>query len=454
MIDASLSFSDSSKRWLTGVSDNDGFYPTNWIRSGDFDDTTSAPPSPNGDPTLDYEDPPNYLDELSADPEQKYESVLGGTIAPHRLVGYQASYMPLAYIGAYSPTFKTNASISFLPSVNIVFTNDKSKWTRCPVIELCRNTTLSVGATKAGYMRKSPSVNKDGEVDNSGTGMGWFPGYAVDLESGARLYMAFGENSFLGAENGADMLWNPTDRLVSNSGAPLMGGVHPIYIFSYKQKTINGFSTGFDFPAYIPSEAEAGSNFLQNKWIEVEANAASLPLRRELYGSLSWVAYPMLEKDQTLLSTDAEVKLRINKEYKNFVASGDNNGRPMYSWSMENLSTKTNNLSAEKEALKLINIVPNPYYAFSEYEQSRLDSRIKITNLPEQCIISIYSSNGKLIKRFKKDSPITYQDWTLTNHQNIPVASGVYLIHVEVPEVGERVLKAFIAMRLVDLQNM
>jgi hypothetical protein len=121
---------------------------------------------------------------------------------------------------------------------------------------------------------------------------------------------------------------------------------------------------------------------------------------------------------------------------------------------MENLSTKTNNLSAEKEALKLINIVPNPYYAFSEYEQSRLDSRIKITNLPEQCIISIYSSNGKLIKRFKKDSPITYQDWTLTNHQNIPVASGVYLIHVDVPEVGERVLKAFIAMRLVDLQNM
>jgi hypothetical protein len=284
--------------------------------------------------------------------------------------------------------------------------------------------------------------------------MGWFPGYAVDLESGARLYMAFGENSFLGAENGADMLWNPTDRLVSNSGKPLMGGVHPIYIFSYKQKSINGFSTGFDFPAYIPSEAEAGSNFLQNKWIEVEANAASIALRRELYGSLSWVAYPMLEKDQTLLSTDAEVKLRINKEYKNFVASGENNGRPMYSWSMENLSTKTNNISAEKEALKLINIVPNPYYAFSEYEQSRLDSRIKITNLPEQCIISIYSSNGKLIKRFKKDSPITYQDWTLTNHQNIPVASGVYLIHVEVPEVGERVLKAFIAMRLVDLQNM
>jgi hypothetical protein len=267
--------------------------------------------------------------------------------------------------------------------------------------------------------------------------------------------MAFGENSFLGAENGADMLWNPTDRLVSNSGTPLMGGVHPIYIFSYKQKTINGFSGGFDFPAYIPSEAEAaGSNFLQNKWIEVETNSTSVPIRRELYGSLSWIAYPMLREDQTLLSTDAEVKLRINKEYKNYVGSGENNGRPMYSWSMDEIATVTASSDQLKEALDLINIVPNPYYAFSDYERTRLDTRVKITNLPEKCTIRIYSSNGKLIRSFKKDSPITSQDWNLTNHQNIPVASGVYLIHVEVPEVGERVLKAFIAMRLVDLQNM
>ena len=59
-----------------------------------------------------------------------------------------------------------------------------------------------------------------------------------------------------------------------------------------------------------------------------------------------------------------------------------------------------------------------------------------------------------LIKLIKKDSPVTYQDWTLTNHANVPVSSGVYLIHVEVPGIGERVLKAFVAMRQVDLQNM
>jgi hypothetical protein len=455
MISSSIEYADSSKRWLAGVPDNDAYFPSNWIRSGDYSPETDVNDAgyeclPDG-PT--YLNPCNYRDEVGADPDQVYESILEGTIAPHRLVGYQADYMPLAYFGAFSGSSKTNASISFLPSVNIVMTNDKSLWTRCPVIELGRNTALNVGACAPGAMRKSPSVDKNGNPDGTGTGMGWFPGYAVDLESGARLYLAFGENSFLGGENGADMVWNPTNRVVSNVGTPLMGGMHPVYVFSYKQATINGYSSGFDFPAYIPGDAETNANNeLRTKWLEVETN--STQAKRELYGSLTWISYPIVAQGQNLMGSDVTIKLRINKEYKNYVATGENNGRPMYSWSMERNATLTNNTSALQETLNLINIVPNPYNAFSEYERNKLDNRIKITNLPEICTISIYNTQGKLIRRFKKESPITYQDWTLTNHQNIPVSSGIYLIHVEIPGIGERVLKAFIAMRMVDLENL
>jgi hypothetical protein len=455
MIESSIEFADSSKRWLTGVSDNDAYFPTNWIRSGDY-----APVTDENDAAYEcqpdgatYLDPCNYRDEVGADPDQNYEKILEGTVAPHRLVGYQADYMPLAYYGAFTGSSKTNASISFLPSVNIVLTNDKSKWTRCPVIELGRNTALNVGQGAAGGMRKSQSVDKNGNPDGTGTGMGWFPGYAVDLESGARLYMAFGENSFLGGENGADMKWNPTDRFISNVGTPLMGGMHAIYVFSYNQKSINGYSSGFDFPAYVPSAAEtAGSNFLQNKWLEVESNSTTA--KRELYGSLSWVSYPLLRQNQSLLSTDVTIKLRINKEYKNFVGTGENGGKPMYSWTMNDIATDIANIDQLKETLKMINVVPNPYNAFSEYERNKLDTRIKIINLPEQCTIRIYSTNGKLIRTIKKDSPLTFQDWNLTNHANIPISSGMYLIHVEVPGVGDRVVKAFIAMRTVDLENL
>jgi hypothetical protein len=453
MIESSITFSDSSKRWLMGISDNDAYFPTNWIRSGEYIpvtdiNNTAYDCNPNVPP---YLNPCNYPDESGVDPTQSYEGILEGMIAPHRLTGYEADYMPLAYCGTFNGSSRQNASISFLPSVNIVITSDQSKWTRCPVVELGRTAGLNVGGAIPGALRKSPSVDKNGDADGTGTGMGWFPGYAVDLESGARLYMAFGENSFLGGENGADMVWNPTSNFVSNVGTPLMGGMHPIYVFSYHQKSINGYNSSFDFPAYTPGVSDANNEAYQ-KYLQVELN--NTQAKRDLYGSLTWISYPILAPGQSLLSTDVTIRLRINKEYKNFTATGANGGKPMYGWSMDEIATEVGSHDALKEGLKLINVVPNPYFAYSDYERTKLDTKVKITNLPERCTITIYNAQGKRLRQFKKDSPITYQDWNLCNEANIPVSGGVYLIHVDVPGVGEVVLKSFVAMRIPDLENL
>ena len=94
------------------------------------------------------------------------------------------------------------------------------------------------------------------------------------------------------------------------------------------------------------------------------------------------------------------------------------------------------------------------YYAYSKYEESRLDNKVKIVNLPDQCTITIYSVNGTLIRQYSKDdNSQTYIDWDLKNFKFVPIASGVYLIHVEVPEVGEVVLKWFGALRPTDLDS-
>jgi hypothetical protein len=103
--------------------------------------------------------------------------------------------------------------------------------------------------------------------------------------------------------------------------------------------------------------------------------------------------------------------------------------------------------------LDLINVVPNPYYAYSQYERNKVDTRIKITNLPEKCTVSIFNTSGKLVNQFKKDNELTFQDWVLTNKVGIPVASGIYIIHVDVPGVGEAIRKAFIGMRQTDLEG-
>ncbi len=154
-----------------------------------------------------------------------------------------------------------------------------------------------------------------------------------------------------------------------------------------------------------------------------------------------------------MFETDVRIRVRISKEYKNFVATGENGGKPKYSWSMNDLAPRKSDRNALADILNTIRVVPNPYYAYSEYERNRLDTRVKITNLPEVCNVNIYATNGKLVRSFKKDSPVTSIDWDLNNQLAIPVASGVYLVHIDVPGVGEKVLKFFCGVRQVDLQG-
>lgn len=449
-LEASLTFGDSSKRWLSGVPDNDQFNPLNWIRSGTYNPNDPCEPDPI------WIDPCMYGDIVNADNEKKWDRILGGTIAPNRLVSYEYDIMPMAYVSG-GATFKQIASITSLPSIDIVITSDKSKWTRCPVMELGGDQSLNVGNAKRGELRKSPSVDKNGNPVGPGVGMGWFPGYAIDLESGRRLYMMFGENSFLGGENGADLIWNPTDRLYNGVGEPILGGMQPFYVMNYNSKSINGYPLATDFPAYIPA---IGENDATNEaYLKFQAAiTGGTAQKRDFYSNFGWTAFPLASPgysiDPRKLPTEATIKVRLSKQYKNFVATGKNNGMPMYSWNMDDIRTQTGSKDELADALSLINIVPNPYNAYSEYERNRLDTRVKITNLPEVCTVRIYTTSGKLVKTFKKTNDVTFIDWLLVNDENIPVASGVYLVHVEVPGVGERILKAFIAMRQVDLQGL
>jgi len=101
----------------------------------------------------------------------------------------------------------------------------------------------------------------------------------------------------------------------------------------------------------------------------------------------------------------------------------------------------------------MINVVPNPYYGYSEYETNQLDNRIKITNLPQKATISIFTLSGTLVRTLKKDdSSISSIDWDLKNDYGIPIASGLYVIHVKTNE-GEKVLKWFGALRPIDLDT-
>ncbi|MBN4077686.1 hypothetical protein JYT25_00900 [bacterium AH-315-C20] len=164
-----------------------------------------------------------------------------------------------------------------------------------------------------------------------------------------------------------------------------------------------------------------------------------------------------------LFETDVKISTRIKKPYEErVVTGGENDGFPLYKFSIAQptLTAQGNYLAS---VLDKINIVPNPYYAYSAYETTKLDNRVKITNIPERCTITIFNMQGGLVRVFEKDDPLTSVDWDLKNHKGIPIAGGVYLIHIEVEidtdndgvmETYEKVIKWYGALRETDLDNL
>ena len=201
--------------------------------------------------------------------------------------------------------------------------------------------------------------------------------------------------------------------------------------------------------------------------------------RQKVWRSCMWVGMPIQAFDPSdvftadeesinpygFITSTAKVRLRVSKPYERYAtkdyyltpisdtSNADNAWYPLYNFSTSDIATELNNNDTAIAALAIINVVPNPYYAYSSYENNKIDNRIKITNLPDVCKINIYSVSGTLVRQFKKDSRITFQDWDLKNQVGIPIGSGVYIIHVDVPGVGERILKWFGAMRPPILDN-
>ena len=462
-IGATITYDDISKPWLTGVMDDDQYYPTNWIRSGTTQEDTSQATC---DPSYWIYNQCAY-DDYHLDDEQKYEDLLDGTIAPFNRVGQGVYGMPYGWpgdnpdmnglqsSGTYYKLAKIAVTKSCFPElhdVDIVLTSDMDKWTRCPVIEINDNESQTEHGDDILELRSDLSVDKFGQPDGTGTGMGWFPGYAIDVNTGKRLNMIFAENSWLNGDNGDDMIWNPTSTFADQAGNPVFGGMHYVYVFgenvdgsecpSYDEGAwLRSKLSHYDSGGTEYSDTDKGDNYYK------------------AWKSCLWVWEPMLREHAELLETDVEINLRINKPYEDRLVNGENNSRPMYQFKID-LPTVLSDAASLESVLDNINVVPNPYYGYSEYETSRLDNVVKITNLPEICEITIFNMQGALVRSFSKSDPMTSLDWDLKNHQGIPIASGLYIIHIKLPpnpengmEETERVIKWYGALRQVDLTN-
>ncbi len=93
--------------------------------------------------------------------------------------------------------------------------------------------------------------------------------------------------------------------------------------------------------------------------------------------------------------------------------------------------------SKAKDDIKLINVFPNPYYGVNTEELNKYQRFVTFSHLPEKATIRIFNLAGVLVRTVEKTTAGQYQRWDLSNESGLPVASGLYIAYIEMPDVGE-----------------
>lgn len=93
-------------------------------------------------------------------------------------------------------------------------------------------------------------------------------------------------------------------------------------------------------------------------------------------------------------------------------------------------------------------VVPNPYVAYASFEPERFavsgrgERRIEFRNLPQSCTIRIYTVRGELVQSLDHDgSNAGMIAWNLRSKDNLDVAPGLYIFHVDAGTLGSKIGK-------------
>ena len=97
--------------------------------------------------------------------------------------------------------------------------------------------------------------------------------------------------------------------------------------------------------------------------------------------------------------------------------------------------------------VKKVNVFPNPYMGYHDLEGTDsvlpLPKYVTFNHLPTSGTVEfrVFNMAGTMVANFKKSTNTQYQKWDMRNSNNFPLASGVYIIHIDMGTNGTKVLK-------------
>src|SRR5262249_3814312 len=92
--------------------------------------------------------------------------------------------------------------------------------------------------------------------------------------------------------------------------------------------------------------------------------------------------------------------------------------------------------SKAKSDVEKINVFPNPYLGINKAEINKYNLHVPSTHLSQKAQIRIFTLAGIMVRSLVKDDASQFVQWDLTNEAGIPAAAGIYVIFIDMPDVG------------------
>ena len=110
-------------------------------------------------------------------------------------------------------------------------------------------------------------------------------------------------------------------------------------------------------------------------------------------------------------------------------------GSDVYTFTTPSVSTYSK--AKAKEDVKNINVFPNPYYGVNSEELTKYERFVTFSHLPSSAKIRIFNLAGVLVKTVNhNDASSQFAKWNLDNENGLPVASGLYIAYIDMPDLG------------------
>ncbi len=132
---------------------------------------------------------------------------------------------------------------------------------------------------------------------------------------------------------------------------------------------------------------------------------------------------------------DDDQSITVGTNYYYSVTAVDEDGNESWLTNRNEEAVKASNKPAENTMN--VRVFPNPFRQVSGFPTTGQEDSIVWTNLPSQCTVRVYTTNGELVKSMVHDDDVSGEEvWNQTSDSRQRTASGIYFWTVD-SEVGQ-----------------